>query len=422
MNQANLILTHAIGNANVRGALKGFNDAGILHEYFTAFACFESDILYRLAKGPLSEFRRRSYDQSLQSKTTTHPFKELGRLIATKAKFKSLIQHETGTFSIDRVLNELDEALAARINRNLYKGVNGVYAYEDGAMEAFKAAKQQHMKCLYDLPIGYWRAARDLMKIEMEKRPEWAATITGFNDSQKKLDRKDSELALADEIYVASSFTAKTLQYYPGQLADIHVIPYGFPQTGKPKNYDYSSKRKLKVLFVGGLSQRKGIAYLFEAAKHLHIAIELTVVGNKTGVECTALDNALSQCRWIPSLPHPQILEQMRQADVLIFPSLFEGFGLVITEAMSQGTPVITTDRTAGPDIITHNENGWIVEAGSSEAIINCLDQIVSQPDCLNAVGEKAFQTAVKRPWLAYSNELSQKVKQSFIKIKVNIE
>ena len=50
----------------------------------------------------------------------------------------------------------------------------------------------------------------------------------------------------------------------------------------------------------------------------------------------------------------------MKEHDVLIFPSLFEGFGLVITEAMAQGTPVITTDRTAGPDVISDNENGCL--------------------------------------------------------------
>ena len=52
----------------------------------------------------------------------------------------------------------------------------------------------------------------------------------------------------------------------------------------------------------------------------------------------------------------------MREHDVFVFPSLFEGFGLVITESMSQGTPVITTDRTAGPDLIKNDENGWLLK------------------------------------------------------------
>jgi glycosyltransferase involved in cell wall biosynthesis len=47
-----------------------------------------------------------------------------------------------------------------------------------------------------------------------------------------------------------------------------------------------------------------------------------------------------------------EVLREMQRHDVLVFPSLFEGFGLVIVEAMSQGLPVITTSHTAGPDII----------------------------------------------------------------------
>lgn len=411
MSKTNLILTHAIGNANVRAALSGFMKGGNLSAFYTSFACFESDLIYRLSKsGALSEFRRRSYDSELQSITHQHRFRELGRLMASKLKLSSLTAHESGYFCIDNVLNELDASLAKKILNNSFSHANAVYAYEDGALSTFQAAKLKQLVCLYDLPIGYWRAARHLMKAEIELRPEWAATITGFNDSENKLARKDEELHLADEIFVASSFTKSTLSFYPEALNNVHVIPYGFPAVTQPKVYDYSKKRKLKVLFVGGLSQRKGIAYLFDAVKNYKDAVDLTVVGNTTGVDCPALDKALLNCNWIPSLPHTEILKLMKSMDVLVFPSLFEGFGLVITEAMSQGTPVITTDRTAGPDVIQNGKNGWITEAGSSDAINACLQNIIDQPDLLNEVGSNAYQSAAARPWSHYSNELNTAV------------
>jgi glycosyltransferase involved in cell wall biosynthesis len=411
MSKSSLIVTHAIGNANVRAALSGFLKGGNLNAFYTAFACFESDLIYRLSKsGRLSEVRRRSYENDLQIFTRQHPFRELGRMIASKLKLSSLTTHESGYFCIDKVLHELDTSLAKEILNSKFIGANAVYAYEDGALEAFKAAKLKKMTCLYDLPIGYWRAARHLMKAEIELLPEWAPTITGFNDSESKLARKDEELQLADEIFVASSFTKSTLSFYPKVLNNIHVIPYGFPAVAQPKVYDYSKTRKLKVLFVGGLSQRKGIAYLFDAVKDFKNAVDLTIVGNTTGVDCPVLDQALLNCNWIPSLPHAEILKLMKSMDVLVFPSLFEGFGLVITEAMSQGTPVITTDRTAGPDVIQNGKNGWITEAGSSDAIKACLQNIIDQPDLLNEVGSKAYQSAAARPWSHYSNELNTAV------------
>jgi glycosyltransferase involved in cell wall biosynthesis len=100
----------------------------------------------------------------------------------------------------------------------------------------------------------------------------------------------------------------------------------------------------------------------------------------------------------------------MRGHDVLILPSLFEGFGQVITEAMSQGTPVITTERTGGADFIKHNENGWLVKAGSSEEIKNVLNQIISRPAVIAEAGEQAVQTAAKRPWHVYGEELAKAV------------
>ena len=143
------------------------------------------------------------------------------------------------------------------------------------------------------------------------------------------------------------------------------------------------------------------------AVAQLSNRVELTVVGRKAGAGCPALDEALLRHHWIPSLPHAQVLQLMRQHDVLVFPSLFEGFGLVITEAMSQGTPVITTDRTAGPDLIEHGENGWLVEAGSTQALVQAIEALLSRPELVAAAGRAAARTARGRPWAVYGQELA---------------
>ena len=91
----------------------------------------------------------------------------------------------------------------------------------------------------------------------------------------------------------------------------------------------------------------------------------------------------LSSCKYLGTMSHDLVLKQMSDNDVLIFPSLFEGFGLVITESMSQGTPVITTDRTCGPDIMTNGKDGWIVEAGTSEPIRALLKSFIDSPEIL---------------------------------------
>jgi glycosyltransferase involved in cell wall biosynthesis len=403
-----LLISHPNGNENVRQLLKCLYEFNILGCYATSIATFPDNIYGRLSNIKLfADFNRRRYFNELQNLTKTYPSKELGRLLSSKLAIKYLVQHETGIFSIDKVCHFIDFKASLLLRQNDFKAV---YAYEDAALDTFTAAKLKNIRCLYDLPIGYWRAARELLKDEKLKQPQWSNTLTGFKDSEKKLLRKDRELSLASHIFVASSFTKQTLSYYDDVLAPISVIPYGFPEVSDKKVYDNQGLRKLKLLFVGSLSQRKGIANVFEAANILKDHVELTVIGRKVVDDCTILNENLKKHKWIPSLPHSQILEQMICHDILIFPSLFEGFGLVITESMSQGTPVITTNRTAGTDFIKHGENGWIVEAGETNSLIKTLEEILNNIDSLIDISMAALSTARMRPWNRYGGEMAEAI------------
>ncbi|MCP2045726.1 glycosyltransferase family 4 protein [Pontibacter sp. HSC-36F09] len=412
-----LIFSHPTGNANVRAVASGLLKERMLHEFYTSIATFPGDLIDQLSSvKPFSEIRRRRFDQDLKPYTRTAPWRELGRLAATRSGLYRLIAHEKGPFCIDAVYSSLDKAVAGRLRKTNGQGVKAIYAYEDGAEFSFMEAKKHPIKCFYDLPTGYWRAAKRLLEAERELRPEWASTMTGFSDSLKKLDRKDNELRLANCIFVASNFVAETLKEYPGQLAPIEVIPYGFPSVAENRTYRrFSGKQPLKVLFVGKLTQQKGVAVLFDAAEKLRKFIQLTVVGHKAVDNCPALDAALSKHTWIPSLPHHRILELMREHDLLIFPSLFDGFGLVITEAMSQGTPVITTHRTAGPDLIEHGKNGWLVQAGSTDALIQAMVGCIERPDSIAEVGYQAMETAIKRPWVMYQIDLAAAIRRQLL-------
>lgn len=403
-----VITSHPTSNQNNRAAIVGLLNAGILSKFYTCVAVFPKTVWSYLSKfKPFNELKRRQFNSNLKQVTNSYPILELLRLSSSRLNLKTLTKHETGLFSVDAVYRHLDTKVAATIKKASKEDVNAIYAYEDGALNSFTEAKKHGLKCFYDLPIGYWRAARVLLEKEIEIWPEWKATMHGFVDSDAKLKRKDRELELADNIYVASSFTAKTLDYYNGQLAPVKVIPYGFPKPVENRIYNIKN-RPIKLLFVGGLSQRKGIANMFAAVEQLKEKVQLTVIGRKPTNDCKALNDALNHHTWIPSVSHAEVLEQMQQHDVLLFPSLFEGFGLVITEAMSQGTPVITTDRTAGPDLITTGKDGWIIEAGSTTALQNTITKLVNNPELIEIAGKAAIDKARSRPWQLYGEELAR--------------
>ena len=404
-----LLASHLAGNANVKAAVNGFIEAGLLGEFHVTIASIPGTLLDSLGGlSPFSEIRRRRFDPMVKPFLHSWPWLEIGRVLS-KGKLRFLAKNDTSPFFVDRVIQNLDKHVASSLEAAQKKGVNAVYAYEDIALHTFQGAKNLGLKCIYDLPIGYWRAGHRLLELERQRWPEWAVTMHGLRDSEEKLLNKDEELRLADLVFVASTFTADSLKDYPGKLPPVEVIPYGFPPVHERKSYTgLRNSGPLKLLFVGSLSQRKGVADLLEAVDGFGSKVELTLVGKKTTEECAPLNKALTRHRWIPSLSHSEILKLMRESDVFVFPSLFEGFGLVITEAMSQGTPVITTDRTAGPDIIDHGSTGWLIKAGTTNALKESIEALLLKPEMIKEVGLAAREKARQRPWEMYGRELAR--------------
>lgn len=401
-----ILFSHPTGNANVRHAALALAEAELLAEYWTCVSWNPASLVnLLLPKSLRQQLARRALPELLRAKAHYVLWREAGRMLASRFGDSALTRHETGIFSIDAVYRDLDQKVARRVMRA--GDISAVYAYEDGAASTFAAAKERGLKCIYDLPIGYWRTAHALYAEERIREPEWAVTLTGTLDSPEKLARKDEELELADEVIVASSFTKKTLGSAPFHSKPVHIIPYGSPEpalaTPTPR-----TGGKLRVLFVGSLGQRKGLSYLLNAVSMLAENVELTLVGTKTTENCAPLNEALKRHRWIPTLPHAEILQEMSRADVFVFPSLFEGFGLVILEAMSQGLPVIATEHTAGPDLIEEGKSGFIVPIRSAEAIAEKLDLLCGNSGLLSEMKNAAREIALNHTWSQYRKRLSE--------------
>ncbi len=153
-------------------------------------------------------------------------------------------------------------------------------------------------------------------------------------------------------------------------------------------------------MYVGSLTQRKGIAYLFEAIEKAGKAVTLTVIGRKVG-QSDALDQACQKHRWIASLPHSEILAEMHRHDVFVFPSLFEGLALVQGEALSQGLPVITTPNSGGADILRDGIDGCIVPIRDADAITERLLAFHADRTLLQQMSESAREGAAQLDWSA---------------------
>jgi glycosyltransferase involved in cell wall biosynthesis len=411
-----LLLAHPTGNTFSRAAARAFHARGWLQEFDTCFCWNQDSPLARLLPPSLAaQLSRRSFTDVPHALQHSHPWRELGRLTTAGLPLPWLHRHEQGPFSVDAVYRSFDRHVAKCLP-NL-AGLQAVYAYEDAALRTFQAAQALGLRRIYDLPIGYWRAARQMFEEERELQPEWACTLTGLNDSPAKLARKDQELQLADLVIVPSDFVRSTLLSYGASAAPIAVVPFGSPPplaappqatTGGP----------LRVLYVGSLGQRKGLSYALDAVQALGEQVSLTLIGRVTAPECRPLVAALERHRWIETLPHHQILEQMRQHDVLVLPSLFEGYALVISEALSQGLPVLTTANSGATQAIRDGVEGFIVPIRSSQAIAERLQQLGSNRDLLAAMRLACLRRAAELSWAGYEQALRAVVNQALFPIQ----
>jgi hypothetical protein len=172
-----LLFSHPTGNANVRAALIGLFEAGILGEFHTTIASYPGNLWDFLGKSHWGrELNRRAFAECLRPLTVQHPLRELGRMLANRLKLHQLVRHETGAFCIDAVYHAQDRIAAKRLRKfpELY---SGVYTYEDGALETLTAARELNIRRIYDLPIAYWQTLRQLLAEEAERLPGWKITL-----------------------------------------------------------------------------------------------------------------------------------------------------------------------------------------------------------------------------------------------------
>lgn len=413
-----ILLSHPIGNANVREVAEGFRNKGILYFFITSLAIFENTLLFKVGKLHLfKELNRRKFDSKLKPITITSPFRDITRILATKIGLKILIRHEKGYFCNDAVCQNIDRFVANRLQQfQIDKNIDTVYAYEDGAFKTFKKAKDIGLICVYDLPIAYWETGRKLLLEEANRLPIWSKTFGGgIMDSEAKLKRKSKEIELADVIVCPSLFVYNSIPNW-AKNKKIILAPFGSPKCDLPNNiptkFQNITNRPLRVLFVGSMSQRKGLADLFQAMKLLPNSanVELVVMGSLQDT-MEFYRSEYAHFIYEPGRAHNQVLELMRSCDVFCLPSIVEGRALVMQEAMSQGLPLIITPNTGGDDLIIEGETGFLVPIRSPKTIAEKILWFCNNLSELERMARRAHKHSQSYTWEKYRTTITDNLR-----------
>lgn len=164
---------------------------------------------------------------------------------------------------------------------------------------------------------------------------------------------------------------------------------------------DFSSQT---ILYAGTLIPRKGVKHLVNAFAQIAADFpqaHLILVGRAANLAYThAVQQQVhgleltDRIQFVPHLPQTELAQHMAQALVFVLPSLSEGLGLVVIEAMATGTPVIGSEIEGIPDMVQEGSNGFLVTPGDETALAERLRWFLTHPEEASAMGDRAHQFA----------------------------
>lgn len=223
-------------------------------------------------------------------------------------------------------------------------------------------------------------------------------------------ERNKAEYAISDYIIVASSFSKRTFVNSGYDPQKIFVVPYGVDTDQFfLKNDDFSST-KFRVLYVGSIVPQKGIHYLIKAFTELNLAnAELLLIGSIDPMMLPYVEQVIGRnvnIHHIDHMPKSELPKYYNSASVFVLPSLADSWGLVVTEAMACGLPVIVTENTGSNEIVRDDYNGYVVPIRDAEAIQERLLYLYDHPKKRQEMGKAAIRSISEYNWERYSERL----------------
>jgi glycosyltransferase involved in cell wall biosynthesis len=222
--------------------------------------------------------------------------------------------------------------------------------------------------------------------------------------------REQREYAVADRILVLSSFARDSFEEEGCASSRLVVLPLGVDVAAFRPSDDARAARTrrirsgqpLRVLYVGSLSARKGLLDLVETADRLAgERIEFRLVGGETRESRALLARARGNVTRVGRVAQADLPSIYHQSDVFLFPTIEDGFGLVLTQAKAAGLPIISTNHCAGPDLLTEGQDGWVLPIRSPEAMTERLRWCDRHRDQLASMAEAVAATYRPPDWRA---------------------
>jgi glycosyltransferase involved in cell wall biosynthesis len=303
---------------------------------------------------------------------------------------------------------------AAQIARD---GCDVVHGFSGVCEEIFQAVGHGSAKTLVR------GSAHIETQAELLEQEEQRAGVTLDKPSPWMRAREAREYAAADLIFVLSNFARQSFLDHGIEAAKIRLLPLGSelrrfaasPEAVLARRRRIVGPAKLRVLTVGTFSFRKGAIDYLAVAKACQEFAEFRFVGAVSREAARLREQAQSVIEFLPKVPQFDLPAQYQWADVFLFPTIEDGYAVVLAQAQAAGLPILTTANCAGPELISNAETGWVLPIRNAEAFVEKLRQCHTDRERLAQMADSSAAAHNVRDWSAVGADFSRMQRELLI-------
>jgi glycosyltransferase involved in cell wall biosynthesis len=400
-----IIVSH-IGKQHVNALLLGLSKHNVLTRFYTSIAAnkftapqYISDLRFGISAVPPPKSETRNPKSNwLGGKLKNKYFVGIEKAQIVHFPFiAAVIKMSPSEYWCAHTSHKwFDKWVANRLKKADFDALIG---YENCNLMSFKVAKQRGKITVLDLASVHHNFQNPVLT--------QIGAYTNLRDVAYLSQLKDKALAFTDYIIALSTFAEKTLIENGFPAERIYKTYLGINQSVfTPKKVYNTEGGVLELYFVGTLSHRKGFPFMLTLLNTLierGLNIRLTVIGPVDDVEIPDLD--VPYFRYIPFLPHAELVKLHHTLDLFIFPSHIDSWAQVVIEAMACGSPVLVSENTGAKDAVEQG-GGVVLPVGNLMAWVSAIEFYYHNRSFLQKTGEKAAVVAQQYTWEAYHQQV----------------
>jgi glycosyltransferase involved in cell wall biosynthesis len=392
-----------------------FERAGMLKRFYTDIflppgirGLMGSARLARLFGSPWQRLAGRFTPELPEEKVTSFP--GLGLMLAGKHRMAGgniLKEHQVNLWAAQN--------FARKVTEKGFEGAEIIYTIMGEGLDIVTHGAARNRFIVTEIMI-----APDWYSLLLEEHHRWPGWGTPINEDQFKriaefdLERLKTIWLYSDLIVCPSEFVRESVISLGGAAERCVVVPYGYDSDSSFLKLDLGrhGSPRLKLLFVGRVSLRKGIQYLNEAVKLLKTGMVTIDVVGTLGLSDRAVHILQQKVNLRGPVPRSEMPKLYAKADVLVFPTICEGSATVTYEALAAGLPVITTPNAGS--VVRDGVDGFIVPIRDPEALAEKMELLAENPGLLASMSQNARERALDFSLEKYGERLVRAILSSF--------